>query len=395
MISTAGTVAPDEIQLDADEVVGRVRVEGLGKTFHRKGTGVEVLRDIDLDVAEGELLVLLGPSGCGKSTLLRCLVGLERPTRGRIELGNQAVVDTDRRVFVPPNKRDVGMVFQNYALWPHMTVSQNLAFPLKARRMKQELKSGRIEELLDTVQCGQLADRYPPELSGGQQQRVSLARALATRPTLLLLDEPLSNLDALLRLELRAQLRHLHRKLGFTAIHVTHDQEEAMSLGTRIAVMRAGRFDQIGTPDEVFRRPATEYVADFLGARNRLEMKADGRGGAQIAGSTLSGFVRQSLSGSFVLRLRDSGLTLHRPQQDDSAWVPHRLKGATVVEVLPAGDHIEHVIELGDLRLFAKMPAEQQSFSPGEKVDVGIDLARALCYDTDGMHVDDWAVASS
>jgi iron(III) transport system ATP-binding protein len=241
-----------------------VSVRDLSKSFGRRGKEVQVLRDVQLDVTDGELLVLLGPSGCGKTTLLRSLVGLERPDSGRIDLGGACVVDAERGIFVPPYRRDVGMVFQNYALWPHMKVRKNVAYPLRSRGRSAAIHEGRVEEVLDIVQCGHLADRYPPELSGGQQQRVSLARALAARPALLLLDEPLSNLDALLRVELRAQLRLLHRELRFTGVHVTHDQEEAIALGTRVAVMNAGRVEQIGDPIEVYRAPATEYVADFL-----------------------------------------------------------------------------------------------------------------------------------
>ncbi|RYE42203.1 MAG: ABC transporter ATP-binding protein [Hyphomicrobiales bacterium] len=383
-----------EVSAAAGQESGRavqVRISNLNKTFHRNRESVHVLRDISLEVGEGELLVLLGPSGCGKTTLLRCLVGLEKPGEGTIELGGRTVVDAGRKEFVQPNRRDVAMVFQNYALWPHMKVAQNVAYPLKARGMKDEIKRGRIDEVLKVVQCDHLADRYPPELSGGQQQRISLARALAPRPALLLLDEPLSNLDALLRIELRAQLRLLHRELGFTGVYVTHDQEEALALGTRVAVMKEGQFEQIGKPHEVYSRPATEYVADFLGARNRLELNTTGDGTATVGGSILGGFVRPGFAGDHVLRLRDGALALRPADSGAAGDGRHWITGAELLEVLPAGDHSEHVVRLGDTQLFVDVPTGSGVLEPGARVEVGLDPATTLCYDADGRLVDDWA----
>lgn len=369
----------------------QVRVTNLNKTFHRRKEAVHVLQDINLEIADGELLVLLGPSGCGKTTLLRCLVGLERPDGGSIQLGGRAVVDAAERTFVQPNRRDVAMVFQNYALWPHMKVAKNVAYPLKSRGMKDLLRGNRVEEVLRLVQCEQLADRYPPELSGGQQQRVSLARALAPNPALLLLDEPLSNLDALLRVELRAQLRLLHRELGFTGVYVTHDQEEALALGTRVAVMRAGQVEQIGPPQDVYRSPATTYVADFLGARNRLEMTADGHGNATIAGQTLHGFCRPGVTGTHTLLFRDEDLRLRpaRPGRDGDGrrW----LTGGVVQEVLPGGDHAEHVVGIAEHRLFADVPKSEGQRKHGDGVEVGLDPMHTLCYGSDGDLVEGWA----
>ncbi|WP_218834934.1 ABC transporter ATP-binding protein [Rhodococcus sp. ACS1] len=354
-----------------------------------------MLRDITLEIEKGELLVLLGPSGCGKTTLLRCLVGLEKPGKGSVELGDKTVVDAARRIFVQPNRRDIAMVFQNYALWPHMKIAQNVAYPLKSRRMKNEIQRGRVEEVLKVVQCEHLADRFPPELSGGQQQRISLARALAPRPALLLLDEPLSNLDALLRIELRAQLRMLHRELGFTGVYVTHDQEEALALGTRVAVMKEGQFEQIGKPNEVYSRPATEYVADFLGARNRLELHSNGDGSARVGGSTLPGFVRPGFKGSYALRMRDGDMLL-RPAgtrgagaEEGRYWVT----GGELGEVLPTGDHAEHIVRLGDQTLFIDVPSRLGALAPEQAVEIGLKPAHVLCYDTDGRLVDDWAPA--
>lgn len=362
-----------------------VRVSSLNKIFQRKKEEVHVLRDVELEVRKGELLVLLGPSGCGKTTLLRCLVGLERPSTGRIELGRDVVAEIDTGVFVPPNRRNVGMVFQNYALWPHMKVSENVAYPLKARKLEKTLGAGRVEEVLGIVQCDHLADRYPPELSGGQQQRVSLARALAPQPAVLLFDEPLSNLDALLRIEMRAQLRRLHRSLGFTGVYVTHDQEEALSLGTRVAVMQNGRIAQIGAPQDVYRNPCTEQVADFLGARNSLPMHVATDGTTTVAGQQLTDHVSPTRhAGAYTLRIRPGHVRL-RPTSGsggtgDTNWVA----GGLVVEILPGADRTEYIVELGDAVLYVEIPAMGPSFRTGDRVDVGLPIASTHCYDDHG-----------
>ncbi len=249
--------------------MSRVTVEGLHKRFDGKPPALAV-DSLDLEIGEGEFLALLGPSGCGKTTTLRCVAGLERPDGGRITIGDTPVFDAGRRVNVPPDRRRIGMVFQSYALWPHMTVRRNIAYPLKATRQKDALRGGRVEEVARMVECEELLDRLPAQLSGGQQQRVALARALVANPKLILFDEPLSNLDARLRDQMRTELHRIHRSRPFTAIYVTHDQAEALALGQRIAIMRAGGLEQLGTPEEIFERPASEYVAAFIGMSNRL-----------------------------------------------------------------------------------------------------------------------------
>jgi len=391
-VSTQNTEAPPTAAAERERSarIAKVQASKLTKSFRRRKETVQVLHSIDLDIADGELLVLLGPSGCGKTTLLRCLVGLERPDGGRVELAGKTVVDTDTRTFVQPNRRDVAMVFQNYALWPHMDVARNVAYPLKSRGLKDLLRSGRVEEVLKLVQCDHLADRYPPELSGGQQQRVSLARALASNPGLLLLDEPLSNLDALLRIELRAQLRSLHRQLNFTGVYVTHDQEEALALGTRVAVMREGRIEQIGDPEEVYRRPTTAYVADFLGARNRLEVNVDDLGNAKFAGRTLQGLFRPGVPGSYTLLFRDQDLALRGVGSGDGPAGRAWLSGGTVREVLPGGNHNEHVVRVGDVQFWVGVPASAGRFTPATDVEMGIDPEHTLCYDADGNLVEGW-----
>jgi len=250
------------------------RISGLSKSY---GSNV-IVDDLDLEIDEGEFLVLLGPSGCGKTTTLRCLAGLETPEAGRIEFKGRAVYDSAARLNVPAHKRSIGMVFQSYALWPNMTVRRNIAYPLKVRKMKDAIAAGRVEETAEMVHCGHLLDRYPSQLSGGQQQRIALARGLSARPDLVLFDEPLSNLDARLRDQVRTEIHRLHESLGFGAVFVTHDQSEAFALGDKLAIMRAGTIEQLGTPDEVYNNPATDYVADFIGMSNRLELRRSATG---------------------------------------------------------------------------------------------------------------------
>jgi putative spermidine/putrescine transport system ATP-binding protein len=223
-----------------------------------------VVDDLSLTVAPGELVSLLGPSGCGKTTTLRIVAGFVDPDRGCVLLKNLDVTT------VPPNKRDVGMLFQNYALFPHLTAADNVGFGLKMRRIPRQERRRRVDEALDLVRLREYADRYPRQMSGGQQQRVALARAIVIHPSVLLLDEPLSNLDAKLRQELRTEIRQLQQKLGITTIFVTHDQEEALTMSDRVVVMNRGRVEQIGTPAEIYRCPRTLFVADFIGEANIL-----------------------------------------------------------------------------------------------------------------------------
>ncbi|MCC5829339.1 MAG: ABC transporter ATP-binding protein [Phycisphaeraceae bacterium] len=261
-------------------------LQSLRKEF---GSTVAVDR-VDLTIPSGALFFLLGPSGCGKTTLLRMIAGFSEPTAGRIFFGDKDVTR------LPANRRNAGMVFQGYALWPHMTVSQNVGFGLQVRKVEARQRKQRIDEALELVQMTEYAQRKPNELSGGQQQRVALARALVIRPTVLLLDEPLSNLDAKLRLEMRSQIRGICRQTGITAVYVTHDQKEALSMADGIAVLNRGNVIQTGPPRELYDKPATRFVADFLGETNFIQATVgkteDGRvhldspAGALVAGDT-------------------------------------------------------------------------------------------------------------
>ncbi|MEM4382263.1 MAG: ABC transporter ATP-binding protein [Candidatus Caldarchaeum sp.] len=242
-------------------------VDNLVKKFGR----VNAVDGVSVEVESGECLALLGPSGCGKTTTLRCVAGLEKADEGEIRIGNQVVFSRD--VFLPPEKRGVGMVFQSYALWPHMTVFDNVAYPLKIRKYpKQEIRS-KVSHALGLVGLAGFENRYPSQLSGGQQQRVALARAIVYEPRLVLLDEPLSNLDAKLREKMRGELKRLLRKIGLTSLYVTHDQEEAFVIADKVAVMNAGKIIQVGKPIEIYEKPSNSFVADFIGRANLVEAR--------------------------------------------------------------------------------------------------------------------------
>ena len=262
--------------------------------------GVAVLHGVDLDVADGEFIVLVGPSGCGKSTLLRMVAGLETVTGGDISIDGKVVNKLE------PADRDIAMVFQNYALYPHMSVFENMAYGLKIRRMSKDEIRTRVEAAAKLLELGHLLDRRPRALSGGQRQRVAMGRAIVREPKVFLFDEPLSNLDAKLRVQMRLQIQQLHRRLSTTSLYVTHDQVEAMTLAQRMVVMNGGRVEQIGSPTEVFERPASTFVASFIGSppMNLLEVDVDAQGVARAGGTAVSlpeGSVPSALRGKRVI----------------------------------------------------------------------------------------------
>ena len=255
-------------------------ISSLSKEFGN----TRVVADLNLNVATGEMLVLVGPSGCGKTTTLRCIAGLESPSAGTIRIGDRLVTAIDEGINLPPEQREIGMVFQSYAVWPHMTVFDNVAYPLRAIGVPRGEIPERVMGTLKLVQLEELAKRYSSQISGGQQQRVALARSLVAAPKLLLFDEPLSNLDASLRVTMRIEIRELQHRLGFTAVYVTHDQTEAMAIADRIAVMDHGVIRQLGSPRDIYDRPANVFVAGFMGTTNLLEGKLieTGNGGGVV-----------------------------------------------------------------------------------------------------------------
>ncbi len=241
--------------------MSRIELKNINKYY---GTN-HVLKDVDLTIEDGEFMTLLGPSGCGKTTTLRVIAGLEKPQNGSIYLDDRQIVNAEEQFFEPPSKRGLNLVFQSYALWPHMTVFDNVAFGLKVAKLPKSKIQELVDSALERMQISEYSARYPSELSGGQQQRVAIARAIASSPKLLLLDEPLSNLDAKLRIDMRSELKRLHQEMGTTIVYVTHDQVEALTLSTRIAIFFEGRIEQVGTPMQVYQNPATLRVASFIG----------------------------------------------------------------------------------------------------------------------------------
>lgn len=252
--------------------VPTLQAHGISKVFE---DGFAALTGVDLSIRKGEFVTLLGPSGCGKTTLLKVFAGFHSPSSGRIELGGKDITTA------PPERRDMAMCFQSYALFPHLTVSDNIDFGPRQNRVSKPQRLERLEKLLRQVDLEQHREKLPNKLSGGQQQRVALARALAMRPSVVLFDEPLSNLDAKLRDQVRREIRNLQKEIGFTAVYVTHDQAEALSMSDRVVVMRGGRIDQIGAPEEVYENPVTAFVADFIGAANMLPFQRGSNGQVQ------------------------------------------------------------------------------------------------------------------
>ena len=318
----------------------RIRIEQLTKRFG----GTTALAGVTFDVASQELFFLLGPSGCGKTTLLRLLAGFYQADAGQIWFGDKAMNG------VPPHRRNTGMVFQNYALWPHLSVAQNVSYGLDVRSVPADEKADRVAEALRIVQMEPYARRMPNQLSGGQQQRVALARALVIRPDVLLLDEPLSNLDAKLRLEMREEIRRIHAQTRITTVYVTHDQKEALSLADRIAVMREGRLDQLGSPREVYRAPANRFVADFMGETNWLDGRvAQGAAGTAVVETAIGPF--QAVS-ELVLGAGEAVWLGFRPEAVQIG--PHAVNGlqTTIEQVSYLGEIEQYRLRAGPALVF-------------------------------------------
>jgi len=323
-----------------------------------RGAAVKAAQNVSFEVPEGKLFTLLGPSGCGKTTTLRSIAGLERPTAGEIEVAGRVVYSSDKGVFVAPNKRNFGMVFQSYAIWPHMNVFQNAAFPLEVRRVPKKQVRERVMRVLDAVALADLVDRDATKLSGGQQQRLALARALVMEPQLLLLDEPLSNLDAKLRDRMRSELKRLQRDLNLTTVYVTHDQSEALALSHEIAVMNEGRVVQVGTPREIYEQPSARFVADFVGTTNfiggTVTALADGRCTVSSAMGELKARASEGVGKNAAVivsvRPEDVELSEAAPSTADADNV---CKGTVKARDF-LGDYVDFQVKVGDIVLQAK-----------------------------------------
>ena len=348
--------------------MSEVRIEHVFKRFG----DVTAVNDFDLTVKDGEFVSLLGPSGCGKTTSLRMIAGFERATEGEIYIGDHCVSSSTKNTFVPPEKRDIGMVFQSYAVWPHMTVTENVAYPLKIQKVPKEERAARVAEMLKMVHLDEYASRYPHQLSGGQQQRVALARALVMRPGLLLLDEPLSNLDAKLRESMRFEISSIQKELGITVIYVTHDQSEAMTMSDRVVVMSRGVIQQIGTPYDIYRNPANKMVADFIGLVNFVEGEVQGDR-VYISGIGVSFPNTCGVTGSATIAVRPENIRMSRSGGTIEGKLTHRFY---------LGDAVDYRVQCKhhEIRVIVK-GADLKEFNDGEKVY--LDFDKIMVFDRD------------
>ena len=341
-----------------------VRLQRVAKTYG----SVRAVNDVSLDVHEGEFLTLLGPSGSGKTTMLMLIAGFERPSSGEIQIRGESVVAR------PPHRRDIGMVFQSYALFPHMTVFDNVAFPLRARKAPTREVDARVRRVLEIVRLPAVEDRYPRQLSGGQQQRVALARAVASRPSLLLMDEPLGALDRKLREEMQLELKTIQRELGVTTLYVTHDQQEALALSDRVAIMNHGDLVQIGSPVELYERPADDFVAGFLGDVNLLEGVTRGADGCvtRVGVAALTVAVetsdRQTVGKTVRLSVRPERLRLDAaPGPDENAWA------GVVRDAVFHGELVRYTVVVGQtipLKVVQPYSGAHAMLAPGRSVTV-------------------------
>jgi iron(III) transport system ATP-binding protein len=338
-----------------------LRVEGLFTEYpNEKGEIVKAAQDVSFTVPEGKLFTLLGPSGCGKTTTLRSIAGLERPRLGEIAVKDRVVFSSSKGVFVTPNRRGFGMVFQSYAIWPHMNVFENTAFPLQVgeRKFSRQEMRDKVMKVLTAVQLDHLADREATKLSGGQQQRLALARALVMEPQPLLLDEPLSNLDAKLREKMRFELKRLQRELGITTVYVTHDQAEALALSHEIAVMDQGRIQQVGSPRDIYERPMSPFVADFVGSTNFLDGAVlgpdgnDGRYRVRTEIGDVTVLASESLKAEdkvlVSVRPEDVGLVEAKPAAGVNIWE------GTVDQKVFLGEVVDFQVKLGNRALLSR-----------------------------------------
>jgi ABC-type Fe3+/spermidine/putrescine transport system ATPase subunit len=334
-----------------------IRLHELTKRFGR----VVAVNHLSLQIQEGELITLLGPSGCGKTTTLRIIGGFEHPDGGEVFFGDRAVTG------LPPERRDIGIVFQNYALFPHLTVNENVAFGLDVRGVPRAEIAARVAAILDKVQLGGLGGRYPHQLSGGQQQRTALARALVINPQVLLLDEPLANLDAKLREEMRFYIRHLQREFGITTVYVTHDQAEAMVLADRIVVLRDGVLQQLGAPDELYRRPRSAWVADFIGLSNFIRGTAAAQDGRLVVRTAVGTF--EASGGAAGDGARDVLVVLRPEALHFGGEYPNRLAGI-VRERAFLGNLLDYRIECAPDVVLRVQADPSRRYEPGARVEL-------------------------
>jgi iron(III) transport system ATP-binding protein len=364
-------------------------VKGLYTEYaSENGTVVKAAQDVSFEVPEGKLFTLLGPSGCGKTTTLRSIAGLERPTAGEIEVAGRAVYSSSRGIFIAPNKRNFGMVFQSYAIWPHMNVFQNVAFPLEVRKLGKREIENKVMRVLTAVQLDHLVDRDATKLSGGQQQRLALARALVMEPQLLLLDEPLSNLDAKLRDAMRTELKRLQHEFNLTTVYVTHDQSEALALSHEIAVMSDGFIVQIGSPRQIYEQPANQFVADFVGQTNFIQatvMTIDDRAGrarvaTPIGELTVHAAAGVTRDGAAVVSVRPEDLELSEREFQPTA--EDNVVRGTVHAKEFLGEYLDFQVKVGDVVLQARAHPSLRT-PTGEPIFVRMRAEKCVAIRTD------------
>jgi iron(III) transport system ATP-binding protein len=377
--------------------MAQIELAGVEKIY--PGSRLKAVEGLDLVIPEGSFVSLLGPSGCGKTTTLRMLAGLETPTKGRIKVGERTFFDSETGVDVPTEERGMGLVFQSYALWPHMTVEQNVAFGLEMRKVPRQERKRRLARVFELLRLGGFEERYPMQLSGGQQQRVALARMLVLDPDVLLLDEPLSNLDAKLRLEMRAELKRIHAELKNTIVFVTHDQLEGMTLSTEIAVMNRAVLQQFAAPMEVYRRPRNLFVAEFVGSPpvNKIEV------GNPSCAEACSGFLSlfPALAGQVrTIGVRPEAISIGPERSGRSLGEGGPAAGgepghagrrfrcrAAVEAVLPTGSEWIVGLRVRDVPFYA-LSTEEFSGAPGETVDICIEASRVLLFGESGDRIE-------
>lgn len=351
------------------------------------GSHANAVDDLNLTINDGDFLCMLGPSGCGKTTTLRMIAGLEQPTGGTIKVRDRVLDSVDLGIFVPPEKRNMGLVFQSYALWPHLTIERNTDFGLRLNGTSKAEREARTTSVMKTMGIEKYRDRYPSQLSGGQQQRVALARMLAVSPQVMLLDEPLSNLDSRLRLEMRAELKRIHDQFRSTVVFVTHDQWEAMTLATRIAVMFEGKLQQLGSPTDIYDRPANRFVAEFLGNPpiNIIEFSQSEK--RQNPGRDVLGYLERFIDPGVLIGsagIRPESFQLHGVPPEHSSSELHL--EAEVFALLPTGG--SWIIETicGSQHVFA-VTSSKPTVSVGQKVTLSVDVDNVHAFDADGIRI--------
>lgn len=361
-----------------------ITLENIRKSYGRASPAA--IGNLSMEIDSSEFLCLLGPSGCGKTTTLRMIAGLEHPTDGRILVDGKPIVSVEDGVFTVPEKRNMGLVFQNYALWPHMTIRDNVAFGLTLRKTPAAERDAIVDQVMTKLGIARYADRYPAQLSGGQQQRVALARMLALKPSVILLDEPLSNLDAKLRLEMRAELKRIHAEAGSTIVFVTHDQWEAMTLATTIAVMSEGELQQVGTPDDIYERPANRFVAEFVGSLpiNIIE-KAEGQSGPlQDWLDHLLAHFNVDAATVASAGIRPEAVRLGKISDEEAAR--HAAAQGTIIDIVPTGG--SWIVELDvDGRRFFAIANENPRIGTGERSHFWVERQHLHLFDREKKRI--------